>query len=164
MICDFSRFHYLLPKPALKLNHESIFKWHNLMLLSLFIPQTCISIRVFFLDIKNYCISLIICHYSPFWCYDMLRVSVLLALYEGNPTMTVGLPSQRTSDAELWCMYSLMFARTSCWTNGHVADDLRYYDAHVTSTKWPPCIALGHSSCTLAVLYYCNCCRCTSAK
>ena len=37
------------------------------------------------------------------WQHDMEMHSTLLALCEGNPSVTDGFPSQRASNAELWC-------------------------------------------------------------
>ena len=39
----------------------------------------------------------------PWWLHYMETFSVLLALYEGNPLVTSGFPSQRASNVELWC-------------------------------------------------------------
>ena len=42
-------------------------------------------------------------HTWAWWCYHMEALSVSLALYVGNPSMTGGFHSQRASSTELWC-------------------------------------------------------------
>ena len=55
----------------------------------------------------------------------------LLAICEGNPPVTGGFHSQRTSNTAL--MFPLMMRCTSCCLNGQVTGALRRHDAHVAS-------------------------------
>ena len=63
------------------------------------------------------------------WRHDTETLSTLLALCEGNPPVTSGFPSQRTSNAEL----SLLLACTNYRTNSRGTSDMRYNGAHVAS-------------------------------
>ena len=63
------------------------------------------------------------------WCHDMETLSVLLALYKGNPPITGGFPSQRASDRDLWCSLLCWIS----WINSRVASNLGWHDPHVTS-------------------------------
>ena len=38
------------------------------------------------------------------WSHDMETLPALLTLYEGNPSVTGGFPSQRASNGEPWCL------------------------------------------------------------
>ena len=67
------------------------------------------------------------------WCFNMKMISTLLVLCEGNPPVTGGFPSQKTSNEELSCFPSLVLAWTSCWTDSRVASNLRCHAAYVTS-------------------------------
>ena len=71
---------------------------------------------------------------DTWWCHDLEMLSALLALCVGNPPVTGGFPSQRTRNAEVWCVYFL-FA-ISCWTNSPVASDFRCLNSHVTLLEW----------------------------
>ena len=44
-----------------------------------------------------------------------------------------GLPSQKTSNAELWCVFAVRW--TSCWTNSRVVGDLRRHGAHCMTSQ-----------------------------
>ena len=37
------------------------------------------------------------------WCHDMEMLYASLSLWEENPLITGGFPSQKASNAELWC-------------------------------------------------------------
>ena len=39
------------------------------------------------------------------WCHLMETFSALLLLFTGNPPVTGGFPSQRNSNADLWCFF-----------------------------------------------------------
>ena len=41
----------------------------------------------------------------------METLSALAALCEGNPSVTSGFPSQRVSDADVWCFLSCQHAQ-----------------------------------------------------
>ena len=71
------------------------------------------------------------------WCPDVETLSTSLALCDGNPLMTGGLPSQRASNVELWC-FPIWLAGMSCWTNSRVATDLRCRDIidHCNEHLW----------------------------
>ena len=56
-------------------------------------------------------------------CHAMEMLSALLTLYEGNPLVSRGFPSQRASNAEPW--YSLMCDEIYCWINIRVVCNLR---------------------------------------
>ena len=47
-------------------------------------------------------------HWVLWWCHDMKRLCVLLALCEGNPLVTNGYSSQKASKVELWCNISVV--------------------------------------------------------
>ena len=63
------------------------------------------------------------------WCHDMETLSVLLALYKGNPPITGGFPSQRASDRNIWCSLLCWIS----WINSRVASNLGWHDPHVTN-------------------------------
>ena len=48
------------------------------------------------------------------WRHGMETPSSLLALCEGNPSVTDGFPSQKVSNAELWCVL--------CWGHEQTVD------------------------------------------
>ena len=58
----------------------------------------------------------------------VMTVSALLALCEGNPTVTGGFPSRKANKAELWYVHCFLLAWTSCWTNSWGADDLKSHN------------------------------------
>ena len=60
----------------------------------------------------------------PGWHHQM---ETLLALYEGNPLVTGGFPSQKPSDAELWCFFDLHLNK---WLSKHLH---AHYDVIVMS-------------------------------
>ena len=62
--------------------------------------------------------------------YDIDALSTLLALCVGNPSVTDGLPPQKTNNAEHWCFVVSM---NMLGINTQVASDLRHPDAHVMS-------------------------------
>ena len=67
----------------------------------------------------------------PLWCHDMEILSTLLALCQGNSTVTGEIPSQRPvmRSFDFRCSWPERTARVdSC-----VARDLRRHDAHLTS-------------------------------
>ena len=67
----------------------------------------------------------------PAWgCHAMGTLSALLALCEGNPPVTGGFPSQRTSDAEL-CFF--VPSLNKLLNKQIVAADFRCHEGHVTS-------------------------------
>ena len=41
--------------------------------------------------------------FESLWHHQMERVSALLVLCKGNPLVTSGFPSQRSSNMDLWC-------------------------------------------------------------
>ena len=59
--------------------------------------------------------------------HGMETLSALLALCEGNPPVTEGIPWKGPSNAVLLSL------STSSWTNSQVAGDSRRHDAYVTS-------------------------------
>ena len=61
------------------------------------------------------------------------NISALLALCEGNPSVTGGFPSQMASDAEL-SYVSLIYAWTNGWGNNRNAGDLRRHCANYDFT------------------------------
>ena len=65
---------------------------------------------------------------SVLWCLYVETIFALLILYEGNPLVTKGFPSQRV---DLWCFFlvSLKNYLNKSW----VARDLRSHDIHVMS-------------------------------
>ena len=68
----------------------------------------------------------------PLWRFQMETFSALLALCEGNPPVTVGLPSQRP------VMRSFDISVSCAWTNGRASNrdtgDLRCHRAHYDVT------------------------------
>ena len=62
------------------------------------------------------------------WCQDREKITMLLALCEGNPPGTGGFPSQRASNVALWCPFAVSIR---CWTNSWDVSDLRFHDTHV---------------------------------
>ena len=77
---------------------------------------------------------------TTWWRHDMETLSALLALYEGNPRVTGGFPSQNANDADLNVSFDVSWTR--CWTNSPMVGDLRRYNAHVTSLKWKRAVTL----------------------
>ena len=65
------------------------------------------------------------------WCRHMEMLSTLLALCDGNPPVTGGFPSQRTSNVELCCFH--------CWQTEQAVEQTVYFpvfwclNGHVTS-------------------------------
>ena len=67
--------------------------------------------------------------WSPWWRHQMDAISTLLALSVGNSPVTGEFPSQRASDAELWCfLWSSPWMKG--WLNNGEADYLRRHCAH----------------------------------
>ena len=64
----------------------------------------------------------------------MMTLSASSALYEENPPVTSGVPSQRASNGEVW--YFLLIPWTNSRTNNRIVGDLRCHDAHVSSLRW----------------------------
>ena len=56
---------------------------------------------------------------------------MLLALFEGNLSVTAGFPAKRASNAELLC-FDVTLNKILNKTNG-VTSDFRYHDSHVLS-------------------------------
>ena len=56
----------------------------------------------------------------------------------GNPLVIGGFPSQRTNNAELWCLCDV--SPKKCLTNILSAGDLRLYAAHTISLQWQQCV------------------------
>ena len=65
--------------------------------------------------------------------YTMETIVAILALYKGNPSITIGFPSQSASNANL--IFTFLFAWKSSWTNSRNADALRPHDATVRTTQ-----------------------------
>ena len=58
--------------------------------------------------------------------HNMDISSALLALFERNPSVTIGFLPQRA------LVFSLVSTRTICWTNSRVVGDLKSHNAYVT--------------------------------
>ena len=72
---------------------------------------------------------------EPWWRNGMEMLSTLLALCQGNPPVTGGFPSQRTSHTAFWCLLDvslnkLLNQRSS---SGDLSRYDRSYDVTVTS-------------------------------
>ena len=75
-----------------------------------------------------------ICFNGPRWHDVMIqKLSSWLALCEGNPPIIGGLPSQKTSNAEFWCVFAVRW--TSCWINSRVVGNLRRHGAHSMTSQ-----------------------------
>ena len=62
----------------------------------------------------------------------METFSALLALCEGNPPMTGGLPSERLVTRNFDVFFDLR--RNKCWANNRETGDLRRHGAHYDTT------------------------------
>ena len=73
-------------------------------------------------------------HGYAWWRHHMETLSALMAICEGNPSVTGGFPSQKTSNTvTLGLKFSVMLIETNGWTNGRMTDNLRCPEAQVTS-------------------------------
>ena len=66
---------------------------------------------------------------QSWWRHQMETFSALLALCAGNSLVTGEFPSQRASDAELWC-FLWSAPCINGWVNNHEAGDLRRHRGH----------------------------------
>ena len=66
------------------------------------------------------------------WCHDMETLNALLALCEGNPSVTDGFPSQRASNEEFDGLF-MCYPAQVVEKNSRGGIDLGRHDARVTS-------------------------------
>ena len=74
------------------------------------------------------------------WHHGMEMIFALLALCEGNPSVTDGFPSQRASNAKLWCFLSCYYPEQSVeqtiqWPVEWDAMALIWHNCNVTSME-----------------------------
>ena len=96
---------------------------------------------------------------SSCWRHGMGWRSAFLALCEGNPSVTSGFPSQRTSDAELWCALCCYRLLNKQWSVGDLRCSCDLIVILVTKISWSIySTSQSHAhgsvfSCFVAVLY-----------
>ena len=98
------------------------------------------------------------CEKWPWWRYQMGIFSALLAVCAGNSPVTGEFPSQKASDAEVWC-FLCSVPWINSWVNNREAGDLRRHRAHYDvivihccsvnlCNHHSPRISLDHNFCT----------------
>ena len=99
----------------------------------IFFVLITIALRIFFQEnpFRNYIVCKLVIILS-YWRRQMETFSELLALCEGNPSMTGRFPSQRPV-TELWRFLSIC-VWTNRWSNHRDARDLRRHPAHYDVT------------------------------
>ena len=97
------------------INYSQYFCWWSICLMTQWLGMaTCLHACWFrqsfvadLIDFIDYYRSLVVFRGTLLQYHGNQDMEMLMAFCEGNPSVTSGFPSQRTSDAELWCFFDV---------------------------------------------------------